>query len=124
MNVLMIEERSNTTSTNTSPLIGRWNIVEMEMWEPDAFNMVVQAYIEFLPRDSRGRFQFICVEGYMHCEYGDESGQPYVEWSWSGSDEMDPVNGRGWAVLEEDGKLRGEIHIQQGDNSEFVAEKA
>ena len=86
--------------------------------------MVVQAFIEFLPQDDRGHFQFICVEGYMACEYGEESGQPCVKWSWHGSDEMDSANGRGWAVLEEDGKLRGKIYIQQGDSSEFVAERA
>ncbi len=120
----MTEENDNTVPANASPLIGRWNIVEMEMWDSDAFNLVTQAHIEFLPRDDRGHFQFICVEGYMDCKYGEESGRPYVEWSWHGSDEMDPVNGRGWAVLEEDGKLRGKIYIQQGDNSEFVAERA
>ncbi len=35
---------------------------------------------------------------------------------------MDPVNGRGWAVLEDDGKLRGKIYIEEGDSLEFVAE--
>ena len=117
-------DRNDMTPANMLPLIGLWNIVEMELWDAEAFNLVVQAYIEFLPRDNRGHFQFICVEGYMDCEYGDESGRPYVEWSWHGSDEMDPVNGRGWAVLEEDEKLRGEISFQQGDTSEFVAERA
>ena len=112
------------TPTNASLLTGRWNIVEMEMWDPDAFNLVVQAYIEFLPRDNRGHFQFICVEGHMDCEYGEEGGRPCVEWSWHGFDEMDPASGRGWAVLEEDGKLRGEISFQHGDSSEFVAERA
>ncbi len=105
-------------------LIGRWNIVEMEMWDSDAFNMATQAFIEFLPSDDRGHFQFCCVEGYMDCEYGNESGRPFVEWSWSGSDEMGPVNGRGWAVLEEDGKLHGKIYIQNADNSQFIAARA
>ena len=28
-------------------LTGRWNIVEMEMWDPDAFNMMVQGSVPF-----------------------------------------------------------------------------
>ena len=27
-----------------SPIIGRWNITEMEAWDPESFNMEVQAF--------------------------------------------------------------------------------
>ena len=36
---------------------------------------------------------------------------------------MDPVQGRGWAVLEGD-RLNGMIFIHQGDESEFEATRA
>ena len=32
-----------------------------------------------------------------------------LEFSWEGSDEMDPVSGRGWAMIEE-----GQLHIHCG----------
>ena len=45
-------------------------------------------------------------------------GKPAVEFSWDGNDEMDPAQGRGWAVLDGD-RLKGMIFFHQGDESEF-----
>ncbi len=39
-----------------------------------------------------------------------------------GNDEMDPVQGRGWAVVKGD-QLHGMIFLLGGDDSEFVAKK-
>jgi len=50
-------------------------------------------------------------------------GEPVVEWTWDGNDEMDPAQGRGWAVLKGD-ELHGMIYFHQGDDSEFVAKKS
>jgi hypothetical protein len=47
---------------------------------------------------------------------------PAVEWTWDGNDEMDPVQGRGRAVIK-DGELHGMIFFHDGDNSGFVAKK-
>ena len=42
---------------------------------------------------------------------------------FDGNDEMDPIQGRGWAVL--DGhEIKGMIFFHMGDESEFKAEKA
>lgn len=49
-------------------------------------------------------------------------GQPCVEWTWDGNDEMDPAQVRGRAVLQ-DGELLGLIAFHQGDESAFVAVK-
>ena len=46
-------------------------------------------------------------------------GKPAVEFTWDGNDEMDPAQGRGWAVLEGE-ELRGEIFFHLGDESSFV----
>jgi hypothetical protein len=46
-----------------------------------------------------------------------------VEWTWDGNDEMDPAQGRGWAVLEEV-ELHGMIFFHRGDESGFVATRA
>jgi hypothetical protein len=45
----------------------------------------------------------------------------FYEWSWTGNDEMDPVSGRGWAVLDGN-KLQGIIALHHGDESRFEAE--
>ncbi len=50
-------------------------------------------------------------------------GEPAVEWSWEGNDEMDPAQGRGWAKLK-DGELHGMIFIHQGEESGFTAKRA
>ncbi len=105
-----------------SPFEGRWHIVSMSNWDEEYFNEEVQAYIEFEP-DQRGEFQFGYVRGDIDYREGQRDGTPAVEWTWDGNDEMDPAQGRGWAVLEGD-ELHGKIFFQLSDESDFVAERA
>ena len=51
----------------------------------------------------------------MYCREVERDGRPGVEFSWEGNDESDPASGRGWAVLEENGSLRGRIFFHLGD---------
>jgi hypothetical protein len=44
----------------------------------------------------------------------ERDGRPGVEFSWEGNDKCDRASGRGWAVLEEDGSLRGRIFFHLG----------
>jgi hypothetical protein len=44
---------------------------------------------------------------------------PRVEFFWEGFDECDPAEGRGWALVEQDGSLRGHIFFHLGDDSSF-----
>lgn len=60
----------------------------------------------------------------MHCYYSQRDGKPLVEFSWNGHDDGRPKNGRGYAVLESDGTLRGRLFLHQGDDSGFVAERS
>jgi hypothetical protein len=55
----------------------------------------------------------------MDCRLTTREGEPYVEWTWDGNDEMD--QGRGWAVVKGD-ELHGKTFFHQGDDSGFVAE--
>ena len=50
-------------------------------------------------------------------------GQPSVEFSFEEHDEMDPAQGRGWAVLDGD-EIDGMIFFHQGDESRFKARRA
>ena len=81
-----------------------------------------QGFIEFKP-GGQGEFHFGYVHGYTDCRETTRDGQPAVEWSWEGNDEMDPAQGRGWAVVKGD-ELHGMIFFHGGDDSEFVAKRA
>lgn len=100
-------------------LSGRWRIVETELWDSDALNLVAPAFIEF-GEEGLGSFGLIAVQGEMDCREVVRDGRQGVEFSWEGNDECDPASGRGWAVPEEDGSLRGRIFFHFGDDSGFT----
>ena len=58
----------------------------------------------------------------IDCRFSERDNSPFVEFSWEGESEMDPVCGRGWARLQ-DAQLKGQIYIHNGDDSAFVAAK-
>lgn len=100
--------------------VGRWRIVEMEMWDQEAINLVRPGFIEFA-NDGTSHFGFIVVTGRMDCRWAERDGQPFVEFSWDGDDEGDLVSGRGWAALALDGTLSGHLFFHMGDDSSFRA---
>jgi hypothetical protein len=101
--------------------IGKWRIIEMEQWDQDYIDLVVPGYIAF-GDDNMGAFQFGTVEGALDYRIEPYGTGERLEFSWEGSDEMDPVSGRGWAIIQE-GQLQGRIYFHEGDDSEFVAVK-
>jgi hypothetical protein len=106
------------------PFLGRWRIVTMSAWEDEYLDEEVQAFFDFKETGS-GSFQFGYIRGLMDFRTTSREGKPAVEFSWEGGDGADgtSLTGRGWAVLQED-KLHGMIFIHQGDDSEFVADRA
>jgi hypothetical protein len=96
-------------------LQGKWRIVEMPDYTDDYPDMDGSAYILF--SKTGGEFAFGCVTGAIHgsCE-GDA-----VEFTWEGNDEMDPAAGHGWAELQDDGSIEGEICFHNGDEATFIA---
>jgi hypothetical protein len=90
-------------------IAGRWRITEAQLRDGDALNLVAPAIIEFTQDGSPGSSGFIAVQGQMDCREAERDGRPGVEFSGEGTDERDPASGSGWAVLEEDGSLRGRI---------------
>jgi hypothetical protein len=93
----------------------------MTAWDNDFIDAEIPGYIN-VARDGLGNFQF----GYVRCEVDwrskERDGQSAVEFTFEGMDEMDPVSGRGSAVLS-DGTLDGMIHFHRGDESGFKATK-
>ncbi|AYA23413.1 hypothetical protein C6369_001870 [Rhodococcus rhodochrous] len=104
-------------------LTGRWRIVEMELWDQDAIDLIEPGFIEFAG-DGTGQFGFIAVRGSMDCRTTERNGNLAVEFSWVGDDEGDEVSGRGWAALLQDATLEGHLFIHMGDDSGFRTDPA
>jgi hypothetical protein len=104
-----------------SPFTGRWRIVSMSVWDEDYINEEEEGFFEFDDKGS-GEFHFGYVQGSMDCRLTTRDGEPAVEWTWDGNDEMDAAQGRGWAIVKGD-ELHGMIFFHGGDDSEFVAKK-
>jgi hypothetical protein len=105
-----------------SPFTGRWQIASMDEWDVNYVDEEGPAFIEF-GADQMGEFRFGLTSGNIDYRITERGGNPAVEWTWEGMDEMDPCTGRGWAVLEVD-ELHGMIFFHQGDESGFVAKRA
>ena len=91
-------------------LKGKWRIVEMEVWDASYLDMMEPAYIHFDGK-AGGEFAFGCVTGRIHNPAANKS----ADCTWQGNDEMDEASGDGWAELQEDGSLTGEIRFHNGD---------
>ncbi len=94
---------------------GRWRIVEMEAWDADFIDLMGPAHIQF--DDGGGNFAFGCITG----EIDGSSDSDAISFTWGGNDEMDEAFGEGWAELQPDGSLVGEIIFHRGDESTFIA---
>lgn len=101
-------------------MIGVWRIVEMELWDRDAIELMGSAFLEFRS-DRQGEFRFIAVHGFMDVRVVNDDGVLRADFSWEGEDEGDPTSGRGWAIKTPDGSLTGRIFIHMGDASDFLA---
>ncbi|MFZ3311778.1 MAG: hypothetical protein WA280_20705 [Xanthobacteraceae bacterium] len=78
---------------------------------------VAGAYILF--DEDGGEFAFDCLTGSIHGACDNNA----VEFDWQGNDEMEPANGDGWAELQNDGSLEGEICLLNGDDITFIARR-
>src|SRR5215210_6968294 len=78
--------------------IGRWRIVEADLWDRDYLDLVEPAYMSF-GKNGRGEFAFGVVNATLELAYS----QSIVFFNWTGFDEGDQVNGSGSAELEADG---------------------
>ena len=70
----------------------------MSAWEQDYLNEEDEGYFEFDDKGG-GEFHFGNVHGQMDCRRSTRDGEPAVEWTGDGNVEMDPPQGRGWAVV-------------------------
>jgi hypothetical protein len=97
---------------------GKWRIVAMPDYESDYPDMIEAAYI-FFDGAGGGAFAFGCVTGAIDGAGGADSDAG--EFTWDGNDEMDEASGDGWADLQPDGSLIGQICFHRGDEANFTA---
>jgi hypothetical protein len=119
--VVAMADQAKETHRNDGDFIGRWRVLEMDLWDRDALDLVAPAFIEFSP-DHTGEFGFIAVTGWIDWR-GAGTGRSGIEFSWEGTDEGDQVSGRGWAELHDDRVLHGHLYFHLGDDSSFRAER-
>jgi hypothetical protein len=99
-------------------LIGRWRIVEADLWDRDYLDLIDPAYIR-IDDDGHGEFAFGAVNATMEPEYG----RIIVFFRWTGFDEGDEITGSGSAELQDDGTLEIEISFDNGDDATLKARR-
>lgn len=73
----------------------------------------------------QGRWRVVEIPGYDRIGpgasilFGEEGG----EFDWDGNAEMEQASGHGWAELQSDGSLQGEICTDNGDDIPFIARR-
>lgn len=97
-------------------MIGKWRIVEMPDYEAGFRDMMEPAYILF-DGNGGGEFAFGGVPGVI---YGADASNT-IEFTWDGNDEMDETRGDGWAELQPDGTITGQICFHGGSEANFSA---
>ena len=110
----------NRESDPAKAFDGTWRITDMEGWDQEAYDLLGPAHFKFGAEG--GTFRFVAIKGEIDGRFGQKDGKPFVEFSWSGSDEDEPTSGRGWAITDGD-VLTGRIYIHRGDDSDFTAQK-
>jgi hypothetical protein len=95
---------------------GIYEIVEMELWDKGAIDLVEPGYISI--KGKKGNLHFICVDGEMEIQKAKDR---YL-FTWEGNDECDLANGYGNFTCSGD-TLIGRIYIHDSDDSSFVAVK-
>jgi hypothetical protein len=94
-------------------VLGRWRVVETPGYDMAG----ARSYIQFA--NQGGEFALDCLTGSIN---GSCDGAA-VQFNWQGNDEMEPASGAGWAELQDDGTLEGEICLTNGDDIPFIARR-
>ena len=100
-------------------VIGRWRIVEADIWERDYLDLCGPAMLD-IRADGHGEIAFGAFQASLDLAYDYSD----VSFDWAGFDEMDEVRGSGSAELLEDGSLEIEFERHHGDETILKAERA
>eukprot|EP01012_Entosiphon_sulcatum_P015329 TRINITY_DN20316_c0_g1_i1.p2 TRINITY_DN20316_c0_g1~~TRINITY_DN20316_c0_g1_i1.p2 ORF type:complete len:139 (+),score=19.77 TRINITY_DN20316_c0_g1_i1:76-492(+) len=92
-------------------LIGRWRIVESDLWGADDLDLIGPATIAF---DDRGHGEI--TVGVLTASLLLEYASTTVFFRWHGSDDMTEVTGEGSAEFQDDGTIEIELTYHDGDD--------
>jgi hypothetical protein len=101
------------------PLIGKWRIVEADLWDRDYLDLVEPASIT-IRADGHGEIAFGAMQASLDLEYSPST----VFFTWAGFDEMDEVSGSGSGELLDDGSIEIEFAYHLGDEAVLNARRA
>jgi hypothetical protein len=99
-------------------LIGRWRIVEADIWDSDHLELCGPAIITITDQ-GRGKIAFGALQAGLEVEYNRTS----IGFTWEGFDEMDEVSGDGSAELLDDGSIEIEFAYRNGDEAILKAKR-
>lgn len=106
------------TQPTDCQIIGRWRIIEADLWDKDYLDLVEPASITF-NTDGRGELTFGAINAGMALKYS----KTIIFFRWQGCDEGTEVAGSGTAELNDDGMLEIELSFDDGDEAILKAEK-
>jgi len=109
-------------------LLGRWRLTRMSNWDNGFMDEESPAFIEFTrkrghPGSGGGSLHFGSIQVEIDWRPEQRQSRSGVAFTFEGHDEMDPTIGRGWAAVQADGTLKGQIYFHQGDDSAFWAKR-
>ncbi|NRP73337.1 hypothetical protein ILFOPFJJ_04236 [Ensifer psoraleae] len=93
-------------------LIGRWRIVEADLWNRDYLDLVAPATIT-IGANGHGEIAFGAMQAGLDLGYSTSM----VSFTWAGCDEMDEVSGDGHAELLDDGTIEIIFAYHNGDEA-------
>ena len=99
-------------------LIGRWRIVEADIWPRDHLDLCGPASLA-IEANGHGEIVFGALEAALDLEYA----WSMVFFRWHGSEEMDEVTGDGDAELLDDGTIQITFTYDGGDEAILKARK-
>jgi len=106
------------TASERCHLIGRWQIVEADLWDRDYLDLVAPAMIT-IGAGNHGEIAFGVVQASLDLGYSPSM----VFFTWAGFDEMDEVAGDGHAELLDDGSIEITFAFHNGDEAILKAKR-
>jgi hypothetical protein len=98
-------------------LIGRWRIVEADLWDRDYLDLCGPATLTITAQG--GEIAFSAMEAGLEVEYARDP----IGFRWQGSDQGDQVEGEGTAELLEDDTIEIEFAYHNGDEAILKAKR-
>lgn len=106
------------TASEDCDLIGRWWIIEADLWDREYLDLVGPAYLQ-IGDDGWAEFRFGALAATGELAYS----RTVVFLRWTGFDEGDEISGDGSAELQDDGSLEIELSFDNGDDAVLKARR-